>query len=380
MHRTVLVTHFYPTHGGGIEKVAEQLASRLAQNEGLSITWCASDTDTPPAIPGVQCEPMSAVNTIERISGFPYPLWTPRALRRLARHVREADAVHVHDGIYAGSLAAAALARRHRRRLVVTQHIAEVPLKPPLCWALSAANRVAARQVLTRADAVAFISPAAKRHFETLTGPRPQYHYVPNGVDTTIFRPAPVDISLAQRRCALGFDPLQPLLLFVGRFVAKKRLPIIRAMAAARLDWQWCIVGQGLERPRDWDLPNVEVRDPMPQSALANLYRAADLLVLPSEGEGFPLVVQEAMACGLPACITDATAAGSTVPPELHIRLPDTVTHAAQDGVRAIADWLDLPRVARASQSDTCAAFAIREWNWDCATRRHAGWLLGEGR
>jgi glycosyltransferase involved in cell wall biosynthesis len=380
MRRAVLVTHFYPAHGGGIEKVAEQLAGRLARHEDLAITWCASDTDAPPDLPGVRCEPMAAINTIERVSGFPYPLWTPNALRRLARLVREADAVHVHDGIYAGSLAAAALARRYRRRLVVTQHIAEVPLKPPLRWVLSAANRLAARQVLVRADAVGFVSPAVQRHFEALSGPRPQYHYVANGVDTIVFRPGIEAAAAAQLRATLGFDPLRPLLLFVGRFVPKKRLPIVRAIAAARPDWHWCIVGHGLEQPHAWGLPNVVVRPPMPQARLADLYRAADLLVLPSEGEGFPLVVQEAMACGLPAAITDAVAAGSTVPPELRVRLPDTLAQSPQDAVQAIAGWLDLPAAALAEQRDACATFAAREWTWDRAARLHATWLRGDVR
>jgi glycosyltransferase involved in cell wall biosynthesis len=380
VRRTVLVTHFYPAHGGGVEKVAEQLAAHLARDEGIAITWCASDTDAPPDLPGVRCEPMAAVNTIERVTGFPYPLWTPGALRRLARLVREADAVHVHDGIYAGSLAAAALARRHRRRLVVTQHIAEVPLKPPARWLLAAANRVAAHQVLERADAVAFISPAVQHHFEALSGARPQYHYVANGVDTAVFHPPKDGLSVAQRRAGLGFDPMRPLLLFVGRFVPKKRLPIVRAIAAARPDWQWCIVGQGVERPQGWRLSNVVVRPPMPQAELAGLYRAADLLVLPSEGEGFPLVVQEAMACGLPACITDAVAAGSTVPAELLVRLPDAVAHSTQDAAQAIAQWLDLPEAARAARRAACAAFAASEWSWDHAARRHAGWLRGDAR
>jgi len=378
MRRAVLVTHYYPAHGGGVERVAEQLAHRIARDEGFSITWCASDSDPPPILPGVHCVPMRALNLIERMSGFPYPLWTPHALQRLARLVREADAVHVHDGIYAGSLAAAALARRFGRRLVVTQHIADVPLKIPLQWILASANRLAARQVLAHADAVAFISPAVQRYFEDLSGALPQYHYVANGVDVDIFQPAGDGRTPAERREVLGFDPSRPLLLFVGRFVPKKRLPIVRAIAAMRPDWQWCVVGHGVERPRDWRLPNVTVLEPMPQTDLAALYRAADLLVLPSEGEGFPLVVQEAMACGLPACITDAVAAGSTVPPALRTPLPSAVLRAPEAGAQAIADWLALANSVRLAQRAACVAFAAREWSWDRSARRHAEWLRGD--
>src|SRR5690606_34951394 len=44
----------------------------------------------------------------------------------------------------------------------------------------------------------------------------------------------------------------------------------------------------------------VEFRQPLPHRRLADLYRAADVLVLPSRSESFGLVAAEAQACGLP--------------------------------------------------------------------------------
>ena len=373
--RVVLVTHFYPAHGGGVERVAAQLALCMAA-EGAEVIWCASDTDAPPALPGVRCEPMESFNGVERLTGFPYPLWSPRSLALLASCVRSADAVHVHDCIYVGSLAAAWLARRHRKRLAVTQHIGLVPLGGVLRFALGAANRLGAWIVLRHADGVGFISPAVRRYFEGLAGPSPRFHYVANGVDGTIFRPA--QGQWGERRAVLGFDAKRPLLLFVGRFVAKKRLHLVRAMATLRPDWQWCIIGHGPDRPQAWGLPNVRVLPAMAQQDLVPYYSAADLLVLPSEGEGFPLVVQEAMACGLPACITAEVASGAILPAELWLELPERPGETAERGVATIEGWLATPLPDRLAQRANCAHHAADTWHWDVAARVHLRWLRGE--
>lgn len=372
--RIVLVTHFYPAHGGGVEQVAARLAERMAAL-GVEVVWFASDTDAPPPLAGVRCEPMRTCNAVERLSGFPYPLWSPASLARLARSVRAADGVHVHDCIYAGSLAAAWLARRHRKRLVVTQHIGVVPLPRPLRPLLALANRLGARVVLRRAAGVGFISPVVRQYFEGLVNAATAFHYVPNGVDGDIFHPAQPDAP--ERRAQQGLDPARPLLLFVGRFVPKKRLPIVREMAVLRPQWQWCVIGHGPEQPQQWGLANVRVLPAMGQPQLAEWYRAADLLVLPSEGEGFPLVVQEAMACGLPACVTAAVAAGATLPDDLWLELPDAgqgTVETARRGVACIERWL-ADREARARQRAAVAAYAAENWRWDVAARAHLRWL-----
>lgn len=373
--RIVLVSHFYPAHGGGVEKVAAQLAARMAV-DGAEVVWCASDTDAPPELAGVRCEPMASFNGIERFSGFPYPLWGLRSLMRLAHLVRAADAVHVHDCIYAGSLIAAWLGRRHRKRLVVTQHIGHVPLPAVLRPVLGCANRIGASRVLRRADGVGFISPAVRRYFEGLTGTSPRFHYVANGVDPEIFHPGGGEPHLA--RAALGLDPDRPLMLFVGRFVAKKRLPLVREMALLRPHWQWCVIGHGPEQLQVAGLPNVRVLPPMAQVDLATWYRAADLLVLPSEGEGFPLVVQEAMACGLPACITAEVAAGARMPRELWVELPEAPGETGRRGVAAIEAWLAKPHPERLARGRACAEYAAHAWRWEAAARAHLRWMRGE--
>jgi glycosyltransferase involved in cell wall biosynthesis len=143
-----------------------------------------------------------------------------------------------------------------------------------------------------------------------------------------------------------------PVLLYVGRYTAVKRLPLLiaaHARAVERLDSPLPLVLVG-GHPGEWEgehplatahrLGNRQVflagwraHEQLPQAL-----NAADLLVLPSVTEAFGLVLVEAMACGLPviACRTHGPAeivadgkTGWLIPPDDQDSLTDVLVAAA---------------------------------------------------
>jgi glycosyltransferase involved in cell wall biosynthesis len=161
--------------------------------------------------------------------------------------------------------------------------------------------------LLENAEHVIFISQRVQEWFSQRMHFRQPPRLIPNGVDRALFYPpAAGERELARQQS--GFASETPLLLFVGRFTSKKGLHFIQKLAAARPQWNFLLIGTGELSPSSWKLPNVHVLPPQPQSTLRGFYLAADLLLLPSVGEGVPLVVQEAMTCGLPAALSAETA------------------------------------------------------------------------
>lgn len=82
----------------------------------------------------------------------------------------------------------------------------------------------------------------------------------------------------------------------------------------------YMIAGEGEDRPRLENLVSglglqhqVRFLGRVSEAALPDLYRAADLFVMPSSGEGFGIVFIEAMACGTPAIGLDVGGAGEAL-------------------------------------------------------------------
>lgn len=295
--RVLSVSNFFDTHGGGLERVAAHLNREFAA-AGHEAIWAASDADGLPdssaRLVGLRC-----VNPTEKLTGLPMPIPGPRSMARLYQAVRGADVVLLHDALYVTSILAMIFAKVGRKPVIMVQHIGFIPFAGRIGnLAIRLANLVVTRPMMAAANCLAFISASVR---DDLLGvpPRRQSLLVFNGVDQSIFHARPRS-SAREIRERWGLPVNTRLAVFAGRFVEKKGLRVIKELAGQRPDLHFALFGQGPMDPHKWKLPNVHVLGQQPQSTIADLYRASDMLLLPSVGEGYPLVIQEAMACGLP--------------------------------------------------------------------------------
>lgn len=367
--RIVSVTHYFPAYGGGIEAVALELNRRLGL-AGNEVYWFASRTEQlPEPSPGLFLQPMLAIHLLERLLGLPLPIWIFPDIRRLWSAIERCDVVHVHDYIYPGSLIALAAAARYGKPVVITQHIGMVPYDSlVLTRLLQAVNRTIGKWALAKADQVVFISDAVRAFFSDFCRFSRKPLLIPNGVDHEIF--SPIRISPESARTELGLNPDAPVCLFVGRFVEKKGLHLLRPVVASTPEIQWLFAGSGPLDPSKWGLSNAHVFSGLSRQTLAPLFQAADLLVLPSRGEGFPLVIQEAFACGVPALTTPETASGlaeassilfscSVDGPDPSVRWPETIRSILRD------------REGRARRATDALAYSRQHWSWQTCVRRY---------
>jgi glycosyltransferase involved in cell wall biosynthesis len=341
--RVLVVSHYFSSHGGGVERVAGLLA-REFHHAGAVVRWMASDCNLPDALP--MCIPARSTNVVERLLGLPYPIWSPGALRRLWREVGACDVVHLHDGAYMGNACAALFARWRGRPVVVTQHVGDIGRSGAFArlaaWLL---HRTVTRCVLSSADRVFFVSPEVQRYFAAICNFRMPPVVVPNGVDGKFY--AYVDRE----------KPVRPRCLFVGRFVPRKGIELLVEVARRMPEVDWIFAGNGLLRPEEAGLPNVTVLRGKGPADIVPLYQSADLLVLPSTGEGFPLVVQEALSCGAAVLVSAETAAGA---PEAASLLHAEAELSPERWRARIAGWIAAGDDKRAVR----AAAARQLWSW----------------
>jgi glycosyltransferase involved in cell wall biosynthesis len=273
-----------------------------------------------------------------------------------ARVLDEPDVRHLHGHFCHGATTITWLVSRMTGLpFSFTAHAKDIYLAQLNPKDLLARKLAAARFVATCTDTNA-------RHLRERAARPERVHTIYHGLDTAYFAPPRARTS----------DDGRPLVVSVGRFVEKKGFAyLVEAcdlLRAEGLSFRCAIVGEdGPDRARIAGMiraarleDTIELRGPVTQRALRELYAAAHLFVLPcqvvadGDRDGIPNVLAEAMAMGLavvstdlsgiPELVTDGTD-GLLVPPRDARALAGAMRRLLEDAALRAA----LGRAARAT-------------------------------
>lgn len=183
----------------------------------------------------------------------------------------------------------------------------------------------------------------------------PRWEVIPNGFDTKVFQP---DFSARLKlRKVLGLNESTPIIGLVARYdpmkdhanFFKAAGKLIRTLPEAR----FVLIGEGMH------MQNRELKEMIQKNDLddktyllgkktdlPNIYPAFDISTLSSLSEGFPNVLGEAMACGVPCITTDVGDAAFIVGDTGIVVPPGDADALAQ----AWVDMISLPTEQRIEQ------------------------------
>lgn len=225
-----------------------------------------------------------------------------RAVRRLLAEGFAFDLIDAHY-FYPDGVAAALLAREFGKPVVITARGTDINL--------IAEYRLPRRMILwaaRQAGGVVTVCAALKTRLVELGADAASIRVLRNGVDLDRFRPC----ERAGARLAYGIDGAAPVLLSVGHLIPRKGHAIVVEALAQLPEARLLIAGDGPERgaleQRARKLgvaARVRFLGRVAHETLAELYSAADVLVLASSREGWANVLLEAMACGTPVAASN---------------------------------------------------------------------------
>ena len=213
------------------------------------------------------------------------------------------DIVHAH---YLMPVAAFALipAVLRRKPLVITAHGTDIFSGQAPRWkgSITRALRSACR-IIVVSD---FLADKLRENFGVADSHGRPFVIANMGVDTVAFTPG----DRAALKLAAGLPTHVPHLLFVGNFVDQKGVTDLAAalviLSRRGVSFQATLLGHGPESAKAAEIvaplgDAVRIEGVVPHAELIDVFRSADLFVLPSRREGVGLLVcLESLSCGVP--------------------------------------------------------------------------------
>jgi len=309
--RVCAFSYYFPPHFSGAGFYALTLAKEFAKKD-IPFTFVTVDNT------GLPRHDIYQGFDIYRVADGPkkhgeFVLWWN--LSRTFHLIRgQFDIIHAFGSTYKNS-AVGPIAKLLGKKSLTTVSMANNDLHP--ITARSVAGRVQAC-FLRQVDRYISLSRQISEEIKTLPLDPRKAVEIPQGVDHHRFRPAS-ETEKSDLRLQLHL-PNGQLALYVGVFDGRKNVKwLVETWTKYRdrfSDWHLILVGPSSRDRRDAELRDnlrklvhenglverILFRDFCP--TIEDYYRAADIFILPSQNEGMPNVVVEAMASGLPCVVT----------------------------------------------------------------------------
>jgi glycosyltransferase involved in cell wall biosynthesis len=312
---------------GGMERVLVDLVQRTDADRFESHVLALE-------MLGPLAEELAPIATVHR-SGH-LPRWTMAWPARLARQIGAIapDVVHTHGRVWYKASLAARLAGV--QRVIHTDH----GRASPDPWVQRRVDRVAAG----RTDVTVAVSQALAEHLRRgVIGARRRIDVIPNGVDTSRYRPREADSGVRE---AFGIRHDAPIIGTVGRFDPIKAYDMmVEAFAMLLDDWfgsprpVLMFIGDGATRPIiEATADRLGVRDSIRITGLVNdvdrFHSVLSVFSLSSLSEGTSISLLEAMSSGVCPVVTDVGGNRACLGPSLAHRLV-----AARNPAALAAAW-----------------------------------------
>ncbi|MEM3851440.1 MAG: glycosyltransferase family 4 protein [Methanomassiliicoccales archaeon] len=316
--RVLQISPYYAPHHGGVESFVRDISVELSRM-GHEVTVLTSRYMK--ALP--EEEKISGVRVL-RVPLLATLLRTPIP-SRLSRFMRgiEADIVHGHTPPPSFSYVASSAMRYRSPPFVLTYHCdSDVPLRA-LSPLIRAADRFITGKIVSRARRVMVTSWTYSS--TSINTWKIESEIIPVSADVRRFHPDVLDRERMRRK--LGLQD-KHIVLFVGRLVRHKGVSyLMEAMRYMDRDVTLLIAGDGEYAPhlkrfmlsRQLE-DKISMLGDVPDDELPSLYRAADVVVIPSTSrlEAFSIAAIEAMACGTPLVVSDIPGVREVIRDGLH--------------------------------------------------------------
>jgi glycosyltransferase involved in cell wall biosynthesis len=238
----------------------------------------------------------------------------PWALLRLTRLLGKVRPDLLQTWMYHADLLGGMAAKLARRGLPIVWNIRQSNLDPALNRRRTLrVVRLCARVSSWLPDTIVCCSSEANRTHAAVGYDESKLRVIPNGFDLSAFQPDPD--ARAAVRVELGISDDTPLIGMVARFDPQKDhrnfVDAAARLRAVRPDVRFVLCGPNTSANAtlsEW-IDGAGVRPAChvlgPRHDIPRLTAAFDIATLSSVGEGFPNVLGEAMACGIPCVATD---------------------------------------------------------------------------